>query len=219
MTLSHVVLAALALSSFSSSLAEAETPVAPANVPPALLLPAEIRCVDSKAIEVGGKPTGYATCGNGLRHRPEVVTCPYEPRPLSEFKSPPGREYRGSCKQDSDCRDKPNGSCDVVLPIFILECHYGCAKDSDCDKDEICECKSPAGRCVSATCRTDRDCKDGAVCGEYSPNPGCFLEVAYACQTPLDSCASDEQCKGRNGQWCSKDGAGPRVCKPLSCIY
>ncbi|HXU34656.1 MAG TPA: hypothetical protein VN851_29105 [Thermoanaerobaculia bacterium] len=192
---------------------------APEKVPPGLLLPAAIRCTDSKPIEVGGKPTGFATCANGLRHRPEAVACPYVPRPLSDFESPPGTDFSGSCKQDTDCREKPNGSCDVVLPIYKLDCHYGCAQDSDCGKNEICECKSPAGRCVPTQCRTDGDCRDGAVCGEYWPNPGCFLEVAYACQTPLDSCASDEQCKGRHGAFCSKDGAGPRVCKPMSCMY
>lgn len=192
---------------------------APAKAPPVQLLPATIRCIDSTPIEVGGKPTGFATCANGLRHRPEAVTCPYVPRPLQNYKSPGGTDLKGTCKQDSDCREKTNGSCEVVLPTYDLICDYGCAKDSDCGKKEICECKSPAGRCVSATCRTDRDCKNGAVCGMYSPSPGCFREVAYACQTPLDTCAGDEQCEGDLGGFCSKDGAGPRSCEPITCMY
>ena len=218
MSLIRDTLAAFAFAGLSCGLAAAATPV-PAKVPPALLLPAAIRCTDSTPIEVGGKPTGFATCANGLRHRPEAQTCPYAPRPRSDYKAPGGRDLEGPCKQDTDCNEKPNGSCEVVLPIYDLACDYGCAKDSDCGKNEICECKSPAGRCVPATCRTDRDCKDGAVCGLYSPHPGCFREVAYACQTPLDSCAGDEQCEGRQGGFCSKDGAGPRVCKPMTCMY
>jgi hypothetical protein len=219
MSKNRLTLAAFALAGLSGGLAAAATPANPADVPPANLLPAAIRCVDSKSIEVGGKPTGFATCANGLRHRPEAQTCPYAPRPRSDFKSPGGTDLKGTCKEDTDCREKPNGSCEVVLPIYELICDYGCAKDSDCGTNQICECKNPAGRCVPATCRTDHDCKDGAVCGLYSPNPGCFREVAYACQTPLDSCAGDEQCIGRHGAFCSKDGAGPRVCKPLSCMY
>ena len=219
MSLIRFTLAAFAFAGLSSGLAAAATPANPAKVPSALLLPAAIRCVDSKPIEVGGKPTGFATCANGLRHRPEAQTCPYAPRPLSDFKDPLGRDAKGDCKQDTDCREKPNGSCEVILPIYVLECIYGCSQDSDCDKNEICECKSPAGRCVPTQCRTDQDCKEGAVCGDYWPHPGCFLEVAYACQTPLDSCAGDEQCVGRQGGSCSKDGAGPRVCKPMTCMY
>ncbi len=189
------------------------------RVPPGLLLPAAIRCTDSKPFEVGGKSTGFAVCANGLRHRTEVVACPYAPRPASEFESPPGHDFSGSCKSDLDCREKPYGSCIIPLPSDRFSCTYGCGTDSDCAAGEICECGKPAGRCVKAACRTDADCKNGGVCGEYASQPGCAFSVAYACQTPLDTCASDEQCQGRKGGWCAKDGAGPRVCKPSSCLY
>jgi len=220
MTLFRSAFATIALSSLSCGLTDAAVPVPPVEAPPGILFPSAIRCVESRPIEVGGKPTGFATCGNGLRHRPEARTCPYQPRPLSDFEPVPGARDRGcACQNDGDCREKPNGSCDIGFPLGIRACHYGCSSDSDCAQGQICECKSPAGRCVPASCRTDRDCKDGAVCGEYSPNPGCFLEVAYACQTPLDQCASDEQCRGKAGAWCSLDATGRRTCQPESCMY
>ncbi len=218
MTLSRLKRTLFAVAGLWSGLPDTALHGSTAKVPP-IVLPAAIRCVDSKPIEVGGQPTGFATCANGLRHRPEAQTCPYAPRPKQDYKSPGGTDLPGECKQDTDCRQKPNGSCEVVLPIYELACVYGCAKDSDCGRKEICECQSPAGRCVPATCRTDRDCKNGAACGMYPSDPGCFLEVAYACQTPLDECASFEQCKSPSRGWCSKDGSGPLVCMPVTCMY
>ena len=183
----------------------------------ALSFPEAIRCADSQPFAIEGQATGFATCANGLRHRPEISRCPYLPRPLSEFETP-GVKFRGSCREDRDCREKPNGSCDVVLPIGTLECHYGCAADADCGQGEICECGRPAGRCQPATCRSDGDCQDGAVCGRYWPHPGCFLDVAYSCQTPLDQCAGDPACKASGG-FCTADLAGRRICSAATCLY
>ncbi len=182
-------------------------------------LPATIRCEDSRPLEIGNRDTGFATCANGLIHRPTALECPYVPRPLETLVEGVERKS-GECTQDSDCQEKPNGSCDLTLPGGYPVCRYGCSTDADCASGELCECRAPAGRCVPARCKSDADCGGGTVCGRYWAKPGCFLSVGFACQTPNDQCAGDDVCRTeRSNRSCTLDAAGRRICQPNTCIY
>jgi hypothetical protein len=169
-------------------------------------IPVGIRCSGSSQDLVGGHPTGYAVCRNGVFHRVTKQECPsFIPRP-DRFSWAPNQygpipasqedlaRDREPCTSDSDCVRKPNGYCGWDPPLRDYHvCKYGCTRDEQCTSGQICLCQSPVGMCVRAACTRDADCPQSAVCAVYDQKPQCG-PPAFACQTPRDTCAG--KCSG-----------------------
>lgn len=173
-------------------------------------VPAKFGCIDPVAVIVDGKPTGFERCANGVVRRPEVVTCPsLLPRATTCNQGSPGGVP--GCSKDSDCTEKPYGSCDAVEPgaPFGCSCSYGCTSDAECEAGAICVCGDPIGRCVKSTCVSDASCPTG-VCASLS---SCSLRL-FQCQTPADECAVGDDCP-KTGS-CESVG-GKRVCAEIPC--
>ncbi len=82
-------------------------------------------------------------------------------------------------------------------------------------------CDDPVGRCVSASCTSNADCKGGSLCAEYTQDPSCGGGVGFACQDELDECQTDADCEVGTTcsvQWDTADRTSPhRVCSPPTC--
>jgi hypothetical protein len=169
------------------------------------------RCQNSTPIS-----GGWERCENGMVHRSALGECASAlPRPapldLSQYEGSSGsalpEEAVGppTCRQDSDCTERPYGHCqkpgggDAWGPF----CDYGCVTDADCDEGSVCLCGEDIGQCYSATCSTDADCGAGYLCADYETSPGC-PQTAIACQTAADTCAVNADCP--LNQSCSLDG-------------
>ncbi len=142
-------------------------------------------------------PSGFERCENGILHRAEKLECEVPQTPSSCLDN-----ILGGCKDDSECVEKPFGSCqqDMVFGGFAegsCSCVYGCATDDDCDPGQICRCAGDSlglyTECIAAGCTVDSDCPPGEICG-LSPDicaPGGFLT---ACTTPADTCDNNDEC-------------------------
>ncbi|WP_437979642.1 ferritin-like domain-containing protein [Sorangium sp. So ce117] len=152
-------------------------------------------CDDPEPIVVADQDTGYVRCADGWIHRAEVVTCP-SPLPRAKACADPSGAT-GNCKSDADCTEQPHGYCDVMTGGEVAPgcfCQYGCTTDADCGEGQICLCGDPVGQCVPSRCTSDQDCGK-LLCSSYVLHPGCG-GTAFACQTPADECASDQDCSG-----------------------
>ena len=170
-----------------------------------------LSCDGATPLEAAGQDSGYEKCDGQWLHRPEVVQCgSLLPRATTCDVEVAG----GSCSQDSDCTEQPNGWCSSGDFDGGCYCNYGCTQDSDCGADSICLCDSPVGRCVKASCKSDADCGEGALCATYITEPGCG-GFAFACQSPLDECGGDGDCPS-NSQ-CALVG-DHRECEEIQCV-
>lgn len=153
---------------------------------------------------------GYEQCSNGAVHRPAIKECESKlPRTAMRI-APPGD---GQCVTDADCADMPHGYCTTSVPVGTKVCVYGCVRDSECGPNQICLCGDPVGECVASTCKSDADCGAGLACQRYDRSHGCD-SYAFACQTPEDTCAVDNDC---GEEYC--DGAAGRfMCVTGGCV-
>jgi hypothetical protein len=124
------------------------------------------------------------------------------------------------CERDADCPAAtygPYAHCGVRAGGFAHACVAGCALDSDCEGDSVCQCGDPVGRCVPASCSTGADCGAGLDCASFAAAPGCF-STQFACQSPDDACGGDGDCSGKspNAAFCVLDGAA-RACSIAQC--
>jgi len=137
---------------------------------------------------------GYERCDDGTVHRPAIKECTSKlPRPPVMTAPTP----QDVCASDADCTMKPHGYCvegggDAPPGLY---CEYGCVKDSECGDGQICVCGDPVGQCAQAKCKSDADCGAGLRCQSYDSSNGCGI-LAFACQTPADTCASEADCAG-----------------------
>jgi hypothetical protein len=153
-------------------------------------------CGESKPIIVSGRPTGFEKCSNGSRHRPSSGTCP-SALPRSEAVvgltiDGIGDAAHGGCRRDQDCSERLHGYCGFAdRPPTFASCIYGCVRDDECARGQICLCGAPVGACVPAACRTDADCAPGYLCADYAVDGGeCGERDAFACQSPRDTCVT-----------------------------
>jgi hypothetical protein len=201
------------------------TPVpVPLPSPPDPMPPASCSkhpCTSPTPVVVGGVDTGFDTCSDGTTRRRAIVTCPtLLPRSGGGSCSAPDSGAFMNCTKDSDCADAPNGHCEVNNPGagFGLEqclCNFGCRSDSDCGSGEICLCGNPVGKCVLSECSSGSGCLPGCDCA----SPQTF--GSFACQTPEDTCYSDQDCIGAKSSWKGSSTSmgscfanGPLLCAP-----
>jgi hypothetical protein len=108
------------------------------------------------------------------------------------------------------------GVCNAgYYPDIPCSCSYGCTRDSECAKGEICLCGDPVGTCIAASCNAGT-CGAGMECANYSFQycPGCTQ--GFACQTGADTCFSGLDCSDAGAAACSiAPDAGARACSPV----
>ena len=149
-------------------------------------------------IGTDGQPTGFVDCANGFSHRVEKRTCSSTlPRSTICGDGTPVGDAglaSGLCSKDSDCKDAPNGYCQLSAGLATgCYCSYGCTTDADCGAGYVCGCADPVGVCVpTANCTVDADCGPGLLCITSSDFGGCG--VTFACQVASDTCASPADC-------------------------
>jgi hypothetical protein len=157
----------------------------------------------------GGVDTGYVQCAGGWLHRAEKRTCP-SILPRADV-CEPAAFATAECATDTDCLAGPHGHCELHPATGGCRCWYGCVTDADCGPSQICVCGPMFGTCsAGALCTSDADCGGSLLCKSSSVCPpgsdqGCELSVypadadpgcgkAFNCQTPNDTCSSNDQC-------------------------
>jgi len=75
------------------------------------------------------------------------------------------------------------------------------------------------GRCIPADCSTNADCEDGFACAMARFDAGCGMEYSMACQTPQDSCVTNDDCVGdvETGGCAPNDETGVWECIDYTC--
>lgn len=158
-------------------------------------------CTNPVPIVVGGVDTGFDTCSGVTIRRRAVVSCPsLLPRADGGTCLTQSGAFM-NCTQDSDCTQSANGHCE--LNTFTNNygtgeqclCNYGCRTDSDCVGGAICLCGDPVGKCVASECATGSGCLPGCDCAM----PQTY--GSFNCQTPEDTCYSDQDCVGAPTSW------------------
>lgn len=110
------------------------------------------------------------------------------------------------CTEDADCTQSPVGYC-VLGVDFVPTCLYPCITDDDCAAGNVCACDTQlrhvgapaiflaAGVCTPATCTTDSECEDGALCIGPLATPSCGARPnEFHCQSPSDECRGPADC-------------------------
>jgi hypothetical protein len=176
-------------------------------------------CRNPTPIPAGSPDSGFEQCDGPFVHRSAIHECTSSvPRP-NPVRDGGTLDGGAQCLQDSDCTAHPYGFCvieqdipggPVVAPTM---CFYGCVRDDQCQPGFICECDSPVGVCVSATCTSDSACGPGLLCASYDTTPGCPGK-AFACQSAQDTCGGNSDCPP--GQLCGYDGTR-RSCTSQQC--
>lgn len=149
----------------------------------------DVKC-GSDPVLLDGKPTGLESCSDSLVHRAAIVACA-NPLPRSVPACTSTGNSPNDCKVDADCAQHPLGVCTASDHPAFCACDYGCLTDADCDADQICLCHDPIGRCASAFCASDADCKDGP-CTAPVRDPSDANELA--CVSPDNECEIDADC-------------------------
>jgi hypothetical protein len=141
-------------------------------------------------------------------HRAKAPSC------VLLSRSEPDDPRYGDCKKHADCTARPNGACVNTggagyAASSYYGCVYTCTRDTDCAKDELCECSEGGpGVCLRmGNCRIDADCGGGAAsyCSRaYTSDCGGYHALStYFCHTPRDTCIDDRDCTGDN--YCDYD--------------
>jgi hypothetical protein len=162
---------------------------------------------------------GWLECDNGMIHRSVRDACPSSlPRPTRVATEAP--DSAGNCRQDSDCTDAPHGHCEVYADlleggVYPPLCAYGCVDDAECGSGAVCLCGEAVGQCVNASCQSDADCA-GHLCTNYDAAPGCG-GLAFACQTPRDSCFVKSDCPGTHSCSLASNQSTERTCVAPIC--
>lgn len=174
------------------------------------------------------KKTGWVKERDGSVHRASVTAC----EPSSPEKHCQGNESRLSCKDDSDCTEKPHGRCSSGFGMAgsYCGCVYACETDAECDPGKVCVCagtgtlRSKTSVCAEAACVKDADCPEGQ-CGLSAHDTGCGEAVRLACRSKTDTCKTDADCRegnfGRAHCGVMPTGKGSQVgfrCDSSSCI-
>jgi hypothetical protein len=179
---------------------------------------------------IDGNPTGFADCEYAdtvARVRP--TTCgsrlprAFECAAAASCNTDGGCIGDFACRSDKDCIAHTEGHCEDTSGyewsseggayVPRCGCRYGCVEDSDCGAEAICLCGSPTGVCVPATCKSASDCAEGSVCLSYRTRYG---GRGFACQTVLDTCASNTSCK--SGNECVLENDSRRCAEPIRSV-
>lgn len=118
----------------------------------------------------------------------------------------PAQGATGSCRKDSDCKERSGGHCSLISSNDpedrTCACQYPeCDGDADCDAGEFCLCSGPrGGACIRGNCSSWSDCESGR-CDRafYLPdlNCGSAWVTIYACRSEREECFSDDDCEGK----------------------
>jgi hypothetical protein len=166
--------------------------------------------------DLGGN---WQSCDNGV-HRTEPGKCTSKLPRADAIK--PLDPTLDECTKDSECTKQANGYCSVLQGGFVAVkphniCFYGCTQDSDCTETTACLCGPFIGTCEQAsTCKSDKDCSGGALCGQFDSCPGVPVSD-FACTNPQDQCTTNADCQQANKQFCSVRNAGYRECTGVEC--
>ncbi len=136
---------------------------------------------------------------------------------------------RDTCRNHTDCSDKPNGYC--YTDDDPCECHYHeCLEDSDCADDEACICyASREHRICAKSCRSSNECEEGHKCIEAGIWGGCLVNQellgsqGFRCTSNEDECESDWDCPKdyrcvyteRKGHFSCEYNKWPKLCEGI----
>lgn len=116
--------------------------------------------------------------------------------PLHGTSSSSAEGGAASCSTDADCQPGLSGAHCLNGACGLDEC----LTDSDCPDGQACACGTqvgltiPSNSCISAGCRVDADCADGAC--SVSSAGYCHRVDGVYCHTSSDTCQSDADCCG-----------------------
>jgi hypothetical protein len=151
---------------------------------------------------------------------PDASTSVPETLPYSNYVESTNTNYTYTCDEDADCTELPYGYCNFSSDSFSGQsyqsyCAYGCVEDADCGAGMVCECGSPTGMCIPATCQTGSDCGAENACARYAFNNGCGTTEGYVCATAQSECHVAADC-GANFTGCEAI-EGELRCSTESC--
>lgn len=159
----------------------------------------------TEILDDAGAPTGYVVCPDGAVNR--LSSRDWDPTIDGERCW--GTEVERHCDVDADCTASPYGAClhTEIKGGFgdACTCTYSCAKDADCDDDELCVGAGVVDgvtrwpSCVPASCSVSDDCPS-SECGIEAWHDGCSWNVDIACRSDADECRSDADCDDSCGQ-------------------
>ena len=141
-----------------------DTPGAASTAPRASTSTPAAEVQGERAVLVGGQPTGYFLAESGALLRRTAQDCPsLIPRSAFECRQPKvgAAASHGACKKDADCTAEKNGHCERPGLSASCACQYGCRRDGECDKGEICVCADPVGYCAPSSCGASGLCDSG----------------------------------------------------------
>lgn len=174
-------------------------------------------CSDSVPVLEGGFESGLERCSDGRIHRTAAIECSSSV-PRTRDAGPTETGDAGPellCTSDAQCTEKAYGHCSVEGGAGLVGyCQYGCVRDADCGSGFLCQCGDPVGRCVESSCQSDADCGSGLLCARDLRGSDQFCGVVYgfSCESPDDTCRTDEHCPStRFGSTCATP-EGTREC-------
>jgi Cys-rich repeat protein len=139
---------------------------------------------------------------------------------LSECLNPDGTPAEISCQTDADCARVAGGRCKKAFAVLGCQYDDACARNADCPQGHRCACGGSGDLgCYPAQCLDDGDCGAGQRCRRAH---GCTggLTGAFFCTTPLDLCASDDDCAGADAgaHDCDRVDAGWACTSVARCV-
>lgn len=142
--------------------------------------------------------------------------------PYSSYVSSQNLFFSYTCDEDSDCTEMAHGYCQFNHDwssgeSYTSGCRYGCQSDDECGDGYLCDCGSPVGTCVSATCRTGADCEPNQACARWEYSDGCGITTGYVCTTADRGCLTDSDCDVNNYEGCSGT-SGKLQCETQNCV-